>query len=133
MNLKRWTVGLAIAILAAALLLIGNTYANRGQEDKAMECYDKIEFEKITDPTVLFNLGSSFYKDSKLDQALKYYRKAVEIQPDFPDAVYYLGLTYLAMNKNPEALAGFEDYLKLDSTSERADQVRNFIEFLKKK
>jgi hypothetical protein len=37
------------------------------------------------------------------------------------------------MNKNPEALAGFEDYLKLDSTSERADQVRNFIEFLKKK
>lgn len=118
---------------ADALLLIGNTYANRGQDEKAMEWYDKIEFEKITDPAVLFNLGANFYKESKLDQALKYYRKAVEINPDFLDAVYYLGLTYLAMNNNPEAVASFEKYLKLDSCSERAGQVKGFIEFLKKK
>lgn len=118
---------------ADALLLIGNTYANRGREDTAMEWYEKIEFEKITDQTVLFNLGSNFYKQSKFDQALKYYRRAVEIQPDFLDAVYYLGLTYLAMNNNPEAVASFEKYLELDCSSERADQVRNFIEFLKKK
>lgn len=117
---------------ADVLLLIGNSYANRGQEEKAMEWYNRIDFEQIADQIVLFNLGSNFYKQSKFDQALKYYRKAAEIQPDFLDAIYYLGLTYLAMNNSPDAIASFEDYLKHDSSSGRADQVRGFIEFLKR-
>ncbi|MFZ2052614.1 MAG: tetratricopeptide repeat protein [Candidatus Aminicenantales bacterium] len=118
---------------ADALLLIGNSYANSGQDEKAMEWYNKIDFENITDQMVLFNIGSNFYKQSKFDQALKYYLKAVEIQPDFLDAIYHLGLTYLALNNYPEAIASFENYLKQDSSSDRADQVKGFIEFLKKK
>jgi tetratricopeptide (TPR) repeat protein len=118
---------------ADAMMLIGNCYANRGQDEKAMEWYNKIDFEKITDQMVLFNLGSNFYKQSKLDQALKYYKRAVEIQNDFLDAIYQLGLTHLAMNNYPEAIAAFESYLKHDSSSERSNQVKGFIEFLKKK
>jgi len=118
---------------AEAILLIGNCYANRGQTAQAMEWYGQIEFEKITDQMVLFNLGSAFYSQSKYDQALKYYKRAVEIQSDFLDAIYQLGLTYLAMNNSPEAISVFEYYLKYDSTSEKASQVRGFLEFLKKK
>ncbi len=118
---------------AEAMLLIGNTYTNRGQDGQAMEWYNKIDFEKITDPMVLFNIGSNFYRQSKLDQALKYYQRAVEIKPDFLDAIYQLGLTHLAMNNYPAAIAAFENYLKLDLDSERAGQVKGFIEFLKKK
>ena len=115
------------------ILLIGNCYANRGETDKAMEWYAKIEFEKITDQMVLYNIGTSFTKQSKLEDALKYYKKAVELQADFLDAIYQLGLTYLALGNNPEAIATFESYLKYDSESERAGQVKGFIEFLKKK
>lgn len=118
---------------AEAMLLIGNTYANRGQNDAAMDWYNKIDFVKITDPTALFNIGSSFYKQSKLDEALKYYQRAVELQPDFLDALYQLGLVNLAMNKSAEAIAAFENYLKRDATSDRAGQVRGFLEYLKKK
>lgn len=118
---------------AEAVLLIGNTYANRGQDAEAMDWYNKIAFEEITDETVLFNLGLNFTRQAKHDQALKYFRRAVELNPDFADAVYQLGLTCLAMNDYPDALAAFENYLKLDSTSGRADQVKGFIEFLKKK
>jgi tetratricopeptide (TPR) repeat protein len=115
------------------MLLIGNCYANRGETDKAMEWYAKIEFEKITDQMVLYNIGTSFTKQSKLEDALKYYKKAVELQADFLDAIYQLGLTYLALGNNPEAVAAFENYLKYDCESERAGQVKGFIEFLKKK
>ncbi len=118
---------------ADAMMLIGNCYANRCQDEKAMEWYNKIDFEKITDQMVLFNLGSNFYKQSKLEQALQYYKRAVEIQNDFLDAIYQLGLTHLAMNNNAEAIAAFENYLKHDSSSERSNQVKGFIEFLKKK
>jgi tetratricopeptide (TPR) repeat protein len=118
---------------AEAMLLIGNCYANRGLAEQAMEWYDKIEFEKITDPMVLFNIGSKFYSQSKFEQALKYYKRALEIQSDFLDAIYQLGMTYLALNRSPEAIAAFEKYLKHDSSSEKASQVKGFLEFLKKK
>lgn len=118
---------------AEAMLLIGNCYSNRGDNEKAMEWYGQIEFEKIRDQMALFNIGSKFYGQSKFDEALKYYRQAVEIQPDFTDAIYQLGLTHLAMSNYKEAIGVFEDYLKHDPDSERAGQVKGFIEFLKTK
>jgi tetratricopeptide (TPR) repeat protein len=115
------------------MLLIGNCYANRNEFDAAMEWYNKIEFDKLTDPMVLFNIGTAFTKQSKLDEALKYYKRAVELQADFLDAIYQLGLTYLALGKNPEAIAVFESYLTHDADSGRATQVKGFLDFLKKK
>jgi tetratricopeptide (TPR) repeat protein len=118
---------------AGILLLIGNCYANRDRPEEAMTWYNKIEFEKITDPTVLFNIGTSFTKQAKYEDALKYYKRSVEIQKDFLDGLYQLGLTYLTLGNNAEAVTPFEEYLKHDATSGRADQVRGFLEFLKKK
>ncbi len=116
-----------------ATIAIGNGYTNRGDAAKALEWYGKIAFEKISDPIVLYNLGTSYYNNAKFEDALKFYQKAVEIQKDSQDALYQLGLTYLNLQKNAEALAAFEDCLKIDAASPRADQVRSFIEFLKKK
>jgi len=115
------------------LLLIGNCYANRGEADKAMEWYNKIEFEKIADPTVLYNIGTGYTKQSKFEDALKYYKRSVEVQKDFLDGLYQLGLTYIALGRNPEAIPPLEDYLKYDADSARAEQVKKFLEFLKKK
>lgn len=115
------------------MLLIGNCYANRGDDEKALEWYNKIEFEKIDDSMVLFNIGSNFYTQSKFEDALKYYKKALEIQNDFLDAIYQLGLTYLTLGNSQDAIEVFESYLKYDQDSERASQVKGFIEFLKKK
>ena len=116
-----------------AMLLIGNTYLNRGQTDKALEWYGKIEFDKIEDPIVLYNIGTSFYNSSKFEDALRYYGRAVEIQKEFTDAIYYTGLANLALGKNDEAVAAFERYLTIDADSERAGQVRGFLDYLKKK
>lgn len=116
-----------------SMLLIGNCYSNIGEEDKALEWYNRIEFEKIDDPMVLFNIGSNFYNQSKFEEALKYYKKAVEIQNDFLDALYQLGLSYLTLEKYRDSVDAFENYLKYDPDSERASQVKGFIEFLKTK
>jgi tetratricopeptide (TPR) repeat protein len=116
-----------------SILGIGNTYANRGQNEKALEWYNKIDFEKISDAMVLYNIGSNFYTQGQHQEALKYYRKAVELKDDFQDALYQLGLVNLTLGNNQEAIDVFQEYLKYDSESGRADQVRNFIEFLKKK
>lgn len=118
---------------ADAMILIGNTYANRGDTAKALEWYGRLELDKIDDPVVLYNVGANYYNSGKFEDALKYYRKATEIQKDFPDGLYQLGLTLLNLQKNDEAVAAFETYLKVDADSERAGQVRGFLDYLKKK
>ncbi len=116
-----------------AVIAVGNCYTNRGDTAKALEWYGKVESEKIEDPIVLYNLGSNYYNNSKFEDALRFYQKAAEKQKDSPDALYQLGLTYLALQRNPEAIAAFEEYLKVDAESQRATQVKGFLEYLKKK
>ncbi len=118
---------------AESIIAIGNCYSNRGDSAKALEWYGKIEFDRIDDPVILYNMGISYYNNGRFEDALKLFVKAVEKQKESPDAVYQLGLAYLNLQKTAEALAAFEDYLKIDPDSPRADQVRGFIEYLKKK
>jgi len=114
------------------IIAVGNCYANRGDVAKAQEWYGKIEFEKIDDPTVLYNLGTTYYNNAKFEDALKFYQKAVEKQKDSTDALYQLGLTYLNLQRKAEAIATFESYLKVDAESERAAQVKSFLDYLRK-
>ena len=117
---------------ADALQAIGNCYFNRNQQDTALEYYGKIQFEKIDDPAVLFNIGLNYFKASKLDDALKYFKRSTEVQKDFEDGYYQLGLTYVAMNQKSEAIAVFEQFLRLFPESPKFDQVKGFLEYLKK-
>ena len=102
-----------------------------GENETAMEWYGKVGFEKLDDPTVLYNIGTSLFNMAKYDEALKYYERLVEIQFDFLDGIYQLGLVYLTMGNNDSAIIQFEKYLEFDSESGRADQVRGFLDYLK--
>jgi tetratricopeptide (TPR) repeat protein len=117
---------------ADAMVLIGNTYANRNDGDKAMEWYGKIDIEKIKDSTVLVNIGINYLNIGKSEDALKYFKQAVVVNPNDLDALYRLGLAYISSTDSADAVECFENYLKIDSTSERADQVRRFLDYLKK-
>ncbi len=117
------------------MLLIGNCYANRNVNEKALEWYNKIKFDEIKDPIVLYNIGTNFYNLSQFEEALKYYKRAVEIQEDFLDGLYQLGLAHLNLGHYEDSLKVFETYLRHDKDpdSERALQVKSFIEFLREK
>ena len=115
------------------MMLIGNCYSNRNENEKAIEWYNKIDFENISDPIVLYNIGSNYKNLSRYEEALKYYKRSVEIKEDFLDGIYQLGLTHLTLGHFPEAITVFENYLKHDPESERATQVKGFIEYLKRR
>ena len=117
---------------AEATISIGNCYANRGNSDAAMEWYNKISLEKISDPNLLYSVGIAYFKASKLPEAEKYFAKAVELDETQIDALYQLGITYTAEQNKEKAIATFEKYLKVDPDSERAGQVKGFLDYLKK-
>ena len=117
----------------AATLGIGNCYANRNQTDKALEWYGKIDFEKIEDPIILYNIGTTYTNLKKYEDALKYYKRSVEVDPKYVDGQYQLGLTYISLGKTTEAIAAFEECLKIEPNGAKADQVKGFLDYLRKK
>lgn len=113
-------------------LNIGNAMANKGENELALEWYNKVEFEKIDNVTVLYNIGTNYYNLGKYNEALKFYQRSVELQDDYLDGIYQLGLVHLNLGNKDLSIASFEKYLEKDDESGRADQVRGFLDYLKK-
>lgn len=53
------------------------------------------------------------YDDGRFDDALAALRQALELVPDYVDAIYYTGLTLFAIGRTDEAVASFERALNL--------------------
>ena len=59
--------------------------------------------------SIWFQLGLLYYSNNTMKDAESALEKAVEIQADYANAKYFLGLTYVALKKIPEAIKQFED------------------------
>jgi type IV pilus assembly protein PilF len=89
---------------------LGSAYMELEDWEAAIECFNIVK-EDLTYGTPhypLTNLGFVHYKLKEYDQAVKYYKEALDIAPDFPMAYHGLGLTYMAMGKNAEAVTALE-------------------------
>ena len=106
-------------------------YSNKSDNDKEQGWYCRIEFRRINDENLFYNLGTDVFSLSKFNKALECYARAVELNGDLLDAICQLGITYLSLGNKHKTFKTFEGYLKQDSESEIAKQVKEFIEYLK--
>jgi tetratricopeptide (TPR) repeat protein len=101
----------------AELMRQAGTFYRQGQYDETIECLKKLLSEqKDAGPDVLVNLADAYrdraeFKDAPQmrggdqTQALEYYSKAVEIDPNFAPAYNHLGIFYFQQNNLPKAEA----------------------------
>ena len=69
------------------------------------------------DPQVIdawFMLGTQHLTHNEPDKAVQYFKKTLELKPDYDLAVFNLAQAYRRMGDDEAALAGFEHYLTLD-------------------
>jgi len=79
-----------------------------------------------------FSLGKIYRRTDNLDGAIYCWEKAVEIQPNFEQALYYLGEAYLAKGEKDKALKNFL-YLKENFFHRYPEDLKKKIEDLIKK
>ncbi len=116
---------------AQVWMAIGDIYIKMRQFEKATEAFSHVELDKIDDPNLLYNLGNAYFAVQKMDPAIAAFERAVQLQPDFADAWYMLGTLYLGKNDKANARRAYERYLELDSTSQRAEEVRMILRGLR--
>lgn len=115
------------------LQAIASAYNNKGEKDKAAEWYQKIKVEDVQDLITAYNAGVSLYNSGHLAEAIVYFKKAIEIDREFADGYFQLGMASVAVNKVPEAIEAMKKFLELAPDSPQAPVAKSVLEALTKK
>jgi len=108
---------------------LGNAYYDADMPEQAIKAYDHALLLKADNIDVLNDQGAMFRQSGNIAQALKNFEKVIAIDPGNLESLYNLGYVHaFDLNDTGRALEIWRRYLKLDSSSETARQVRSFIE-----
>jgi type IV pilus assembly protein PilF len=116
---------------SAAGINLGIAYFGKGDYPKALSLLRSIVAEYPRDPRGRMNLGKVFYALEKYDLAIDEYKKAIELNADYANAYYNLGLAYLKTNNKRAAESAFREVMRLAPDSEVGQLSREYIDVLK--
>ena len=109
-----------------ALIQLGNAYFDSGQFDRAIETYSKALGVDPNNADVRTDLGIMYRRKGEFDRAIAEFKKAAEIDPRHANSRYNLGIVLLHDKGDIKgAIKAWEDYLKIQPTGPRAENIRN--------
>ena len=74
----------------------------------------KLEKQRAKDPQYQYNVGLVYLQNGKHDEAIKYFKKSLSLQPNFDLALNALGLTHFMQGEFQEAVGYFEKCLSIN-------------------
>ena len=86
-------------------------------DDSFAEAVGLLRRVVAADPKVIdawFMLGNEHFKARKFNEAITYFRKALELKPDYDLALINMANSYRALGNDEAAMAGYEQYLRVD-------------------
>jgi len=109
-----------------ALIQLGNAYFDSGQFDRAVAAYSKALEIDPNNADVRTDLGTMYRRKGDYDRAIAEFKKAAEIDPKHVNSRYNLGIVLLHDKGDIKgAIKAWEDYLKVQPTGPRAENIRN--------
>ena len=94
---------------------LGTTYARLGDWDKAIEEYQKVLSDPLyrTPELAHYNLGLALMEKGDNINAVKQFHSAIQIRPNFIQALDKYGIALYRMNRNQEAIKRFKQVIEL--------------------
>lgn len=112
---------------------LGNDYFDIGEARKSIDAYRRALGLNDSDPNVWTDMGVMYRAIKDFPQAVACFRKAMALGPRHPESRLNLGVVSLHdLNDNPGAIVAWEEFLQIEKSGPRADQVREQLEQLKK-
>ncbi len=112
---------------------LGNLYFDSNQPQQAIEAYSRYLEIKPENPDVRTDMGIMYRKLGNPDRALEEFRRAAQSDPKHKNSRYNIGIVLLHDKQDIKgAVEAWEEYLKIDPESERAERVRAQMVRLKK-
>lgn len=114
------------------LIALGNAYFDTNQFDQAIEVYTQALKIDPQNANVRTDLGIMYRRKGDSDRAIAEFRRAAQDDPKHVNSRYNLGVVLLHDKGDLKgAISAWEDYLKIESSGPRADNIRLQIGKLK--
>ena len=84
-------------------------------------------FEHTVKVTKNNDIGQLYLEKNDIEQAIEYFRKAVDIKPDQPTIHKNLGILFMRQGKNNEAIEEFRQALKYSPNDKSVQQQLNAL------
>jgi tetratricopeptide (TPR) repeat protein len=110
-----------------ANLSLADAYVLKSDYEKALPFLEKLEINKITDPAMCYNFGESYFSLGQTDKAIKFFLRALEINAEFADAYYKLGLAYLNKGDVEKSKINLEKFIEMSPDSPNAEIAKEFL------
>ncbi len=93
-------------------------YRMRGDDPKAMECYNQIlEYDSIHTPT-LNRIGVLYREQGHYERAIAFHRRALSIHPNDASAYKYIGKAYIDWGNYDKAIQNFIRATNISTTDD---------------
>ena len=111
----------------------GRIYRETGQTDEAIGAFNRaIREARGFQPEAHVGIGRLYEDKGQYELAAREFKIAVDQLSDTEPIIYQLlGAAYEKIGKNPEAIAAYENYLRLAPNGSMAQAVRSIVEQLK--
>lgn len=95
---------------------LGFVYLNLGDVENGMQTLTTVLSKRPNDKDLLGNIAHAMYKAKKYEQALSYYQKLLELNPQDASSLYMAGITFQKMGKEEKGKAMCDQAIKIDPT-----------------
>ncbi len=115
-----------------ALVELGNLFFDSGQPKEAIEAYNQYLAVKPDNADVRTDMGIMYRALGNFDRAIEEFKRAAQSDPKHINSRYNIGIVLLHdKNDIKGAIKAWEEYLKVDTNSERANRIRAQIDKMK--
>lgn len=118
---------------AKTLAAIGECYLRTDDMDSAQDYFKQSLALSPDDEILAYNVGEIYFAYQKLDEAIEYFTLASQIKPGWSDPYYKIGLVYLNKNDSQKAIENLSKFLEIEPDSDRSVNVKNIIDYLRKR
>ncbi|MFC1745579.1 tetratricopeptide repeat protein [Candidatus Riflebacteria bacterium] len=111
--------------------VVANDAYKKGDFKKAVELFTKAQLQDSFDPDIAFNLGSSFYRLGKYQDAEKSFLNALNLAKDaktLSQIHYDLGNNYYRQGKLDQAIKSYQEAIKIEKDDEDAKYNLEFVQ-----
>lgn len=110
---------------------LGLAYFGKGDYPKALSVLRSVVAGNPRDPRARVNLGKVYFALDKVELAINEFSRAVELNRDYANAHYNLGLASLKTKDNRGAAAAFREVIRIAPDSEIGQLSREYMDLLK--
>jgi tetratricopeptide (TPR) repeat protein len=111
---------------SALYTTLGKIYMAQAETDKALEWFNKA-IELKPEAQTYFDIGAAFYNSNQKQEAIANFEKAVEIDPKFSPAYYFLGILHFGLEEFDKAVEALNKYIELEPNAPNINEVRDII------